>query len=115
MLASLMSRNTSMKRDIENKLSAGFTVLMDQSYPVSGQFFLSKQPYDIDAAELTYYALRSINLYNEMSPGNKVLGLKKRELIDYFTAKTIYASSTGNLKQALTSIKGAQFMINRKS
>ena len=50
MLASLMSRKTNMKHDIMFKLSSAFTVLMDQSYPDNGRFFLSKKPNEIDSA-----------------------------------------------------------------
>lgn len=97
MLASLMSRKTNMKHDIMFKLSSAFTVLMDQSYPDNGRFFLSKRPNEIDSAELTYHAIRAINLFNDMSPDTKVLGLKKRALIDYFMTKTVSASHSENL------------------
>ena len=42
-----------------------------------------------------------------MSPDTKVLGLKKRALIDYFMTKTISASHSENLQQAVVSIKAA--------
>ena len=111
MLASLMSRNKSLKRDIEVKLSSAFTVLMHQAYPDSGRFFLSKKPNEIDSVELTFHAVKAINLYNEMAPDNKVLGLKKRALIDYFVTKTIAASSSENIKQATMSIKAIDSIV----
>ena len=80
---------------------------MDQSYPENGRFFLSKKPNEIDSTELTYHALRAINLYNDNTQEVKVLGLKKRALIDYFMTKTISASHSENLKQAVVSIKAA--------
>ena len=107
MLASLLSKKTTMKHDIQFKLSSAFEVLMSQAYPESGRFFLSKSAGEVDSTELSYQALRAISLFNENYPENKVLGLKKRQLIDYFMIKTVAASSSENLAQAVTSITAA--------
>ena len=115
MLASLVPKKKSLKQDIQFKLNSAFTVLMDQAYPDNGRFFLSKRPNEIDSAELTYHALRAIKLFNAGSPETKVLGLKKRALIDYFMTKTSAASHSQNLRQALVSIKAAQTIINTNS
>lgn len=115
MLASLMPKKKSLKQDIQTKLNSAFTVLMDQAYPDNGRFFLSKRPNEIDSAELTYHALRAINLFNTVAPETKVLGLKKRALIDYFMTKTSAASHSENLRQALVSIKAAQTIISTNS
>ena len=41
MLASLMTRKA-MKDEIEKKLGTAFTLLIEQSYPVNGRFFVTK-------------------------------------------------------------------------
>jgi len=44
-------------------------------------------------------------VFNEISPDNKVMGLKKKAIIDYFMTKVIAASDSDNLALANMAIK----------
>ena len=78
---------------------------MKEAYPENGRFFLPKNPNKIDSAQLTYHAIQTINVFNEIAPDNKVMGLKKKAIIDYFMTKVIAASDSDNLALANMAIK----------
>lgn len=105
MLASLMSRKN-MKEEIAGQLHLAFISLIKEAYPASGKFFISSNP-SSQTSELTYYAVKAIDLFERMTDG-AVKGLKQKSLRDYFVTK---AESSEDLGQIVDSLKALDILV----
>ena len=102
MLASLMSRKN-MKEEIAGQLHLAFIALIKEAYPASGKFFISSNPFT-KTSELTYHAVKAINLFERMTDG-AVKGLKQKSLRDYFVTKAETSEDMGQITDSLKALE----------
>lgn len=90
-----------VKSQISDKLKKALKLLVENSVPASGRFFISKNIDSGNAAELTFSAVKAIDKFNKHA-STKIDKLEKNKLRDYFLVK---ANASSSVEQASLAMK----------
>lgn len=110
MMASLMEESD-VKSQVSDKLKKALKLLVENSVPASGRFFVSKNIDSVNAAELTFSAVKAIETFNKHA-STKIDKLEKNKLRDYFLVK---ASASSSVEQASLALKALGHLMTNKA